>query len=311
MTQHTAANRQRIRQSRGDRVFGIVNGAVLALIFIITLYPMLYVLSASFSDPNAVASGKMVLLPVQPSLQAYAYILQYNDIWTGYANTIFYTVVGTVINLAVTLPCAYAFSRRDFKGRSVLMPLFIVTMYFQGGLIPSYLNMRSLGLVDTRMALLILGAVSVYNLIVARTFFANSIPWELHEAAFLDGCSDFKLFFSIVLPLSAPITVVMLLYYGIAHWNSYFNAYIYLRNRSLYPLQVFLREILTMGSFMSEISELGAYSAEDIAYFTKHAETANMMKYAIIVVSTLPMLIIYPFLEKYFAKGVMIGSVKG
>lgn len=311
MTQHTAANRQRIRQSRGDRVFGIVNGAVLALIFIITLYPMLYVLSASFSDPNAVASGKMVLLPVQPSLQAYAYILQYNDIWTGYANTIFYTVVGTVINLAVTLPCAYAFSRRDFKGRSVLMPLFIVTMYFQGGLIPSYLNMRSLGLVDTRMALLILGAVSVYNLIVARTFFANSIPWELHEAAFLDGCSDFKLFFSIVLPLSAPITVVMLLYYGIAHWNSYFNAYIYLRNRSLYPLQVFLREILTMGSFMSEISDLGAYSAEDIAYFTKQAETANMMKYAIIVVSTLPMLILYPFLEKYFAKGVMIGSVKG
>lgn len=311
MTQHTAANRQRIRQSRGDRVFGIVNGAVLALIFIITLYPMLYVLSASFSDPNAVASGKMVLLPVQPSLQAYAYILQYNDIWTGYANTIFYTVVGTVINLAVTLPCAYAFSRRDFKGRSVLMPLFIVTMYFQGGLIPSYLNMRSLGLVDTRMALLILGAVSVYNLIVARTFFANSIPWELHEAAFLDGCSDFKLFFSIVLPLSAPITVVMLLYYGIAHWNSYFNAYIYLRNRSLYPLQVFLREILTMGSFMSEISDLGACSAEDIAYFTKQAETANMMKYAIIVVSTLPMLIIYPFLEKYFAKGVMIGSVKG
>ena len=311
MTQHTAANRQRIRQSRGDRVFGIVNGAVLALIFIITLYPMLYVLSASFSDPNAVASGKMVLLPVQPSLQAYAYILQYNDIWTGYANTIFYTVVGTVINLAVTLPCAYAFSRRDFKGRSVLMPLFIVTMYFQGGLIPSYLNMRSLGLVDTRMALLILGAVSVYNLIVARTFFANSIPWELHEAAFLDGCSDFKLFLSIVLPLSAPITVVMLLYYGIAHWNSYFNAYIYLRNRSLYPLQVFLREILTMGSFMSEISDLGAYSAEDIAYFTKQAETANMMKYAIIVVSTLPMLIIYPFLEKYFAKGVMIGSVKG
>ena len=311
MTQHTAANRQRIRQSRGDRVFGIVNGAVLALIFSITLYPMLYVLSASFSDPNAVASGKMVLLPVQPSLQAYAYILQYNDIWTGYANTIFYTVVGTVINLAVTLPCAYAFSRRDFKGRSVLMPLFIVTMYFQGGLIPSYLNMRSLGLVDTRMALLILGAVSVYNLIVARTFFANSIPWELHEAAFLDGCSDFKLFFSIVLPLSAPITVVMLLYYGIAHWNSYFNAYIYLRNRSLYPLQVFLREILTMGSFMSEISDLGAYSAEDIAYFTKQAETANMMKYAIIVVSTLPMLIIYPVLEKYFAKGVMIGSVKG
>lgn len=311
MTQHTAAGRQRIRQSRGDRVFGIVNGAVLALIFIITLYPMLYVLSASFSDPDAVASGKMVLLPVKPSLQAYAYILQYNDIWTGYANTIFYTIVGTAINLAVTLPCAYAFSRRDFKGRSVLMPLFIVTMYFQGGLIPSYLNMRSLGLVDTRMALLILGAVSVYNLIVARTFFANSIPWELHEAAFLDGCSDFRLFFSIALPLSAPITVVMLLYYGIAHWNSYFNAYIYLRTRSLYPLQVFLREILTMGSFMSEISDLGAYSAEDIAYFTKQAETANMMKYAIIVVSTLPMLILYPFLEKYFAKGVMIGSVKG
>lgn len=311
MTTQASAHRRHIRQSPGDRIFGMINAAVLLLAFIITLYPMLYVLSASFSDPNAVSSGKMVLLPIQPSLQAYEYILQYKDIWTGYGNTIFYTILGTMINLAVTLPCAYAFSRRDFKARAVLMPLFIVTMYFQGGLIPSYLNMRSLNLVDTRLALLILGAVSVYNLIVARTFFANSIPWELHEAAFLDGCSDLKLFFHIVLPLSAPITVVMLLYYGIAHWNSYFNAYIYLRTRSLYPLQVFLREILTMGSFMSEISDLGSYSAEDIAYFTKQAETANMMKYAIIVVSTLPMLILYPFLEKYFAKGVMIGSVKG
>ncbi len=310
MTQMTA-KASHIRKSRGDNVFGAVVYVILFLLFVVTLYPMLYVLSASFSDPNAVAGGEMVLLPVGPSLQAYEYILQYKDIWIGYANTIFYTVVGTAINLAVTLPCAYAFSRRDFRARNVFMTLFIITMYFQGGLIPSYLNMRSLGLVDTRWSLLILGAVSVYNLIVARTFFANSIPWELHEAAFLDGCSDLRIFFKIVLPLSAPITVVMLLYYGIGHWNSYFNAYIYLRTRKLFPLQVFLREILTLGNFMSEMTDSASYSAEEIAYFTKQAETANMMKYAIIVASTAPMLILYPFLEKYFAKGVMIGSVKG
>ena len=311
MTVATVGKRRKIGLSKGDRAFTIVNFIFLALIFIVTLYPMLYVLSASFSDPNAVSSGKMVLLPISPSLQAYQYILQYQDIWTGYGNTIFYTIVGTLINLAVTLPCAYALSRRDFKPRNVLMILFVITMYFQGGLIPSYLNMRSLHLVNTRWALLILGAVSVYNLIVARTFFTNSIPWEMHEAAFLDGCSDFRLFLRIVLPLSMPITVVMTLYYGIAHWNAYFNAYIYIRDRSLYPLQVFLREILTLGSFMSEIADTGAYSAADVAYFTKQAETANMMKYAIIVVSTLPMLVLYPLLQKYFAKGVMIGSVKG
>ena len=310
MTVATVSKPRKIGLSKGDRVFTIVNFVFLALIFVVTLYPMLYVLSASFSDPNAVSSGKMVLLPVKPSLQAYQYILQYQDIWTGYGNTIFYTIVGTLINLAVTLPCAYALSRRDFKPRNVLMILFVITMYFQGGLIPSYLNMRSLHLVNTRWALLILGAVSVYNLIVARTFFTNSIPWEMHEAAFLDGCSDFRLFLRIVLPLSMPITVVMTLYYGIAHWNAYFNAYIYIRDRSLYPLQVFLREILTLGSFMSEIADTGAYTAADVAYFTKQAETANMMKYAIIVVSTLPMLVLYPLLQKYFTKGVMIGSVK-
>ncbi len=296
----------------GDLVFVIVNSTLLILAFIIILYPLLFVISASFSDPNAVGSGEMILLPVDPSLRAYTFILSYAEIWTGYANTIFYTFFGTLVNLALTIPCAYALSRRDCPLRGLIMTLFMITMYFSGGLIPGYLNIKDLGLLNTRWVMLISGGVSTYNLIVARTFFANTIPWELHEAAFLDGCSDLKMLLKIIIPLSSPIIVVLMLYYGVGHWNSYFGAMIYLSDRSKYPLQIFLREILTIGKFAEAAFASGdAMSAEDAAALLKQVDTANMIKYAVIVVATAPMMAIYPWLQKYFAKGVMIGSVKG
>ncbi|MBQ8232227.1 MAG: carbohydrate ABC transporter permease [Lachnospiraceae bacterium] len=301
-----------LRYSLGDSVFLAIVYLLLLFSFLIILYPILYVISASFSDPNAVAGGEMILWPINPSLQAYEYILHYGDIWTGYANTIFYTVAGTLLNLLFTLPCAYMLSRRDVVGRGIIMTLFVITMYFGGGLIPTYLNLNELGMINTRWSLLLPGVVSAYNLIVARTFFVNTIPWELQEAAFLDGCSDFRMFTKIILPLSSPIIVVMTLYYGVGHWNAYFNAMIYIRDRELYPLQVFLREILTMGQFASDAMQNGGdLSPEEMLALAKQTETANMIKYAVIVVSTAPMLIVYPFLQKYFAKGVMIGSVKG
>ena len=297
-----------IRMCREDRVFGVINSILLILFSIITLYPLLFVVSASVSDPVAVSAGKMILWPVGLTLRGYQYILQYAEIWTGYANTLFYTFVGTIINLAVTLTCAYGLSRRDVPGNGIVMTLFLITMYIGGGLIP---NLRMLGLINTRWVLLLPGAVSTYNLIVSRTFFSSTIPWELHEAAFLDGCSDFKLFTKVVLPLSAPIVVVMALYYGVGHWNSYFGAMIYIKDRALYPLQVFLREILSLSTFASAAMESGTLSAEEMAAMLQEAETANLVKYGVIVVSTLPMLILYPFLQKFFAKGVMIGAVKG
>lgn len=301
-----------IRMSAGDRIFVCINGFLLFLFFVATLYPILFVLSASFSDPTAVATGKMILFPVKPTFQGYEFILQYKEIWTGYGNTIFYTIVGTMWNLFLTLPCAYALSRRDMGSRGVIMAVFMVTMYFSGGLIPGYLNMRDLGLLDSRIGLVLNTSISVYNLIVARTFFANSIPWELHEASFLDGCTDFRIFLKIVLPLSSPIIAVLTLYYGVGHWNAYFNALIYLQDRTKYPLQVFLREILVQGRFAEALIQSGeVLSAEQMAELAKQSKTADMIKYGIIVVSTVPMMIIYPWMQKFFAKGVMIGSVKG
>ena len=305
------AKKTRMKKTMGEHVFIWTNGILLTLSFLITLYPLIYVVSASLSDPSAVSSGKMLLWPIGFTLDAYEFILKYKEIWTGYANTIFYTGLGTILNLVVTMPCAYALSRKDLYGRNVIMVIFMITMYIGGGLIPSYLNVNNMGLVNTRFYILISGLISVYNMIVARTFFANTIPYELQEAAFLDGCSNFKLFLKVIVPLSAPITVVLALYYGVGHWNQYMTPLIYLNDRAKYPLQVILREILTMGNFSSEALSGGGYSAAELEALNSMANVANQMKYAIIVVATAPMLAIYPWLQKYFQKGVMIGSVKG
>ena len=301
----------RQRMALDDRIFGIVNGTLLTLFFIILLYPMVYVVSASFSDPLAVKTGKMILFPVGFSVDGYELALRYKEIWTGYANTIFYTAVGTTMNLVVTLPCAYALARRDLKGRNFIMGIFLVTMYFGGGLIPTYINASKFGLVNNRLSMLVLGLVNVYNLIVSRTFFANSIPWELQEAGYLDGCSTFQLFTRVVLPLSAPIIVVMALYYGVGHWNQYFNAMIYLKDRSMYPLQVFLKEILTQSSISVDAMNESGFSAAEIEAMKAMGERADRLKYCIIVLSAGPMLAIYPWLQKFFNKGIMIGSIKG
>lgn len=303
--------KKHMKMTMGERAFVATNNVLLVLIFAVTLYPMLYVISASVSNPTAVSSGKMVLFPIEPTLESYELIFKYKDVWIGYANTIFYTIAGTLLQLAFTLPAAYALSRKDMKGRSFIMGLFIVTMYFGGGLIPSYLNMNDLGLVNNRTGILLMGLVNTYNLIVARTFFSNTIPWELQEAAYLDGCNTFRVFRRIILPLSSPIIVVLALYYGVGHWNEYFNAMIYLKDRSLFPLQVFLKEILTQSQFSEDALMSGGYTAEQIAEMKAMGEMADRMKYAIIVVSSAPMLLIYPKLQKYFAKGIMIGSVKG
>lgn len=286
-------------------LFDLLVRAGLILVMLLVLYPLVYVLSASFSDPYAVSGGEMILWPVRFTLEGYQRILGYGELWTGYANTLFYTVAGTVLALAVTLPAAYAMSRPEFVGRGVLMVMVMITMFFSGGLIPTYLNIKNLGLLDTRLLMIICGASSAYNLIVARTFFA-SLPNALVEAARIDGASNTRVFCRIILPLSKPIIAVMALYFAVPHWNDYITPLIYLRDRELFPLQIFLKEILMQDQMSASMAlEDGA-----LEFVQDKARIAEMVKYASIVVSSLPLIVIYPFLQRYFIKGVMIGAVK-
>lgn len=295
------------RVSRFDRMFDRINNLLLFVVLLLVLYPLVYILSASISDPKMVESGQMWLWPVGITMDGYRRVLEYAEIWRGYANTIYYTVGGTILNLLVTLPCAYALSRRDMPGRNFLMGMFLVTMYVSGGLIPSYLNLKALRLLNTRTLMLITGLTSTYNIVVSRTFFA-SIPMEIQESATIDGCGHFRTFCLIVLPLSQAIIAVMALYFALGHWNDYFNAMIGLRNRALYPLQLFLREILVESQIDAAMLESNLDSAEAMV---EKQNIANLLKYSVIIVSTLPMLMVYPFLQRYFVKGVLIGSIKG
>ena len=302
----SAKTRNRIRHSKGDQVFAAIIYTLLGLFVIVELYPMLYTVSASFSDPSAVGSGEMILWPIRPSLDGYEYIFAYSEIWLGYANTLFYTVVGTLINLVVTIPAAYALSRRDFKDKGLFMTIFMFTMYFGGGMIPTFLLIKNLGLYNTRAVLLILGAFSCYNCIICRTFFA-SIPKELEEAASIDGCAPIRCFIQIILPISQALLGVMVLYFAVGHWNSYFNAMMYIYDESKRPLQLVLRSILVEAITNANMMD-GSFDDE---YAAEMYKIAQQIKFAVIVVSSLPVLILYPFLQKYFVKGVMIGSVKG
>ena len=230
--------------SLNDKIFYIVITVILTLFFIMVLYPCIFVISASFSSGTAVQSGKVVLFPVDFSLEGYKTVFHTNTVWIGFRNSLFYTVVGTVINVAMTLTAAHCLSRHDLPGRNGIMLLFTFTMFFSGGLIPNYMVVQNLGLLNTRWSLLLPGAISVYNLIVARTFIVNSIPNELLEASQMDGCSDFMYYIKVVIPLSKAIIAVLVLFYGVGHWNAYFNAMIYLKDQMLYPVTLFLREIL-------------------------------------------------------------------
>lgn len=297
-------NRNTIRESSlSDRIFGAVVIALSILCFLIILYPLWFVVIASISNCDLVNQGKVVFWPQDIKLFGYEQVFSDHRVWNGYMNTIIYVVAGTALNLAVTMPAAYALSRPDFKARNPVMMYFVFTMYFSGGLVPLYMTISSLGLVSTKWILIIFAAVNTYNLIIARTFIQNSIPNDLYEAAILDGCSHFTYFLKVVLPLSKAIISVEILYYGVFHWNDYFNALVYNYNQANEPLQMVLRRILllneTQASGLGNVQ--GGYSP---GYF-------DQVKYAVMIISTVPILCVYPFVQKYFEKGVMIGAVKG
>lgn len=293
-----------VDRSPGDRLFDALVYALLSIVVLVVLYPLVFVLSASVSDPAAVMKGQVWLIPKDWTWVGYSRIFQSGEIVTGYRNTIVYTVVGTAINLAMTICAAYPLSRKDFHGRNAIMAFAVFTMFFSGGLIPNYLLVKNLGMLDTIWALVIPNAVAVWNIVIMRTFFQTSIPHEVQESASIDGCTDFQILFRIVLPLSLPIIAVMVLFYSVAHWNAFFNALIYLTDRDHYPLQLLLQEILILG----EMQEMVDMSDASLAQKLLEVEA---IKYAMVVVANLPVLLLYPFLQKYFVKGVMIGAIKG
>ena len=305
MKRKNSENRQ-IKRSYSDKIFDIVNLLVMVILLVIFVWPLWFVVIASFSNPNQVWMGEVVLWPKGFTLISYETLLEYERIWVGYRNTLFYTVVGTLVNLVMTVCGAYPLSRKDFLPRHFFMFLFMLTMYFGGGLIPTYLVVSGLGLVDTRWAMIIPGAVSIYNIIITRTYFMNSIPASLQEAATLDGANSFQYLMRVVLPLSKPIIAVVGLYYAVGHWNDFYTALIYLYNEDLMPLQSFLRDML-----MSTKMTLNNLSGLDTATVELKTHLAQTLKYSVIIVSTVPVLCIYPFIQKYFVKGVMVGSVKG
>lgn len=294
----------RIKESRGDRVFGFVVNAILVLCMLLVIYPLYLVVINSFSEPALVSRGKIFLLPKGFTLDAYKQVFKDSSIMTGYANSILYTVLGTAINMVVTIPAAYALAKRKLAGRGIVMKLIVFTMHFSGGMIPHYLLVRGLGLLNTRWAILLPGMVTSSNLIVARTFFANSIPAELEEAAEIDGCNPLQTFLKIALPLSKAMLGVITLYYAVARWNAYTGALYYMPYaRDKWPLQMVLRELLTLVRTTT--------SQDDPELEVYYANLFNQIKYAVIVVASVPLLSVYPFIQKYFDKGVMMGSVKG
>lgn len=290
----------KIKESFGERLYTFIVYGLLTLFCLMIVIPLLHIISGSFSDPIALLKGQVGLLPKGFTLSMYETVFKDKEIWQGYWNTIVYTVIGTFISVALTACGAYPLSRKDFFGRNVIMLLFAFTMFFTGGMIPTYLLVKQLKMLNTMWALVLPSAVSTYNLIIMRTFFETSIPGELAESASLDGCNDLGIFFRIVIPLAAPIFAVMVLFYGVAQWNSWFPALLYISNRSLYPLQMVLREVL----IQSDVSNM-AGSMGDVEII------GDGLKYATMVVATLPIMCLYPFLQKYFVKGVMIGAVKG
>lgn len=292
---------KKVKHSRDDKIFLSFDYIVLTLLLIIILYPLCYVISGSFS---AGSQPSLFLIPKKVSLEGYQAVFQYTDIWRSYLNSIIYMSLGTLISLTVTVLCAYPLSRQDLVGRNIIMTLCMITMYFSGGLIPNYLLVKNLGLINTRWAILLPGAMSVYNMIVTRTYFMASIPGDLRDSAQVDGCGNIRYLISIILPLSGPILAVTGLFYAVGYWNSYFDAMIYVSGkRELYPLALILREILVLNS--TNLEQL------DVSQLLAISERQNVMKYAVIVVSSLPVMMIYPFVQKFFVKGMMIGAVKG
>jgi putative aldouronate transport system permease protein len=288
------------RLSIGDRIFYIIDYIFVALVAIVALYPFIFIFSASVSNSAALGRGEIWLFPKGFNTDAYEIVLEEKAVWSSYGNTIWYVVVGTTMNMVLTTFTAYPLSRKNFSGRNKVMMFIAFTMFFSGGLVPSYLLVKKLGLIDTRWAIVIPAGISTWNLIIMRTFF-ESIPQSLHEAATIDGCSELRIMTRIFLPLSLPVLSVMVLFYAVAHWNSYFSALVYLNDQKLYPLQMHLRKILIQYNQNEMLQELT--QGRDVV--------GQSVRYATIIVSTVPILLIYPFLQKYFVKGVMVGAIKG
>ena len=291
-----------VTNSGSDKVFNIIVNIILAFFALIILLPLIHVLSSSFSSPEAVYRGEVFLLPKDFSLKCYELVLKRSDIWVGYRNTIFYTIVGTLISLAVQMMAGYALSRKDLRFRTLINLIFIFTMFVSGGMIPTYLVVKGLGMLNTMWAVILPGCVSAYNIIIVRTFVNSSVPFELQEAAMIDGCGNLRLFFSVVFPLCTPIVAVMTLYSIVGYWNSYFNALIYITDSDKYTLQLVLQNILMQNETGTSGGSLSG---------GEQALLSEALKYSTIVVSSLPVLIIYPFFEKYFEKGMIVGSLKG
>lgn len=299
-------NSTAIRLSKGDQLMETVINIIMALLFLVVLYPLVYVVSSSFSSGDAVFNGKVILWPVDFSTYGYEIVLRNPKVWIGYKNTIINTVLGTIMNVFTTTLVAYPMARREFQGKGFYMFIFMFTMWFGGGLVPSYILMSDLGLINNRLAVMLTGLISISNMVVMRSFFRSSIPADLHDAARVDGISDIGYLVKIVLPLSKAIFSVVTLYYAVAHWNAYFSAMIYLRDPSMITLQQVLKDLLAQAN--PSLDDIQGLTAEEVANMQY---AADLMKYSLIVVSSAPILCAYPFVQKYFEKGVMIGSVKG
>ncbi len=295
----------KIKLTPVDRSFYVVVDVYLALCGIIVLLPLLHVLAQSLSDPMMVIAGRVSFFPINPTLDIYSQVIKSKNIMTGFMNTLFYAGVGTCLNLFMTVICAYPLARKGLWGRKVIVFIFTFTMMFGGGMIPTYLVIKQLGLIDTRAVMILPGAITVWNMIMCRTYFMSSIPEELYESASLDGASDIRILVSMVVPLSVPILAVMVLFYAVGHWNSYFDAMIYLNSPELYNIQLVLRNAINN---VKSISENGA---SDMANMVKNEANGEAIKYVLIVITMIPVMIIYPFVQKYFIKGIMIGSIKG
>lgn len=291
----------------GDRLFQVTVNSLLVIIGILVFYPLIFVVSASISEPALVASGQMILIPRGITFEGYKYIFESKWIVRGYINSAYYTLGGTILNLIVTFFAGYALSRRDLLGRGIISTYMIIPMWFSGGIIPTFLVVKNLGLVDTPFVLMIMGLISMYNTLICRSYISNSIPYELQESARIDGCNDFMIALKIIRPLSTPVLAILTLYYAIGHWNGYLDALIYLNRRELQPLQIFLREVLIQNTSM----EMEFGDIAEIEDMVHRQQMSQIMKFGLIVVGSLPMIIMYPFVQKYFIQGMMIGAVKG
>ncbi len=298
-----------IKRSKNDKIYDAVIFVILTIVFLCVAYPLYFVVISSFSNPEAVAGGEVILLPVGVNFDGYKVVFKNTEVVYGFINSVIYTIVGTAISLVVTLPTAYALSRSDFYGKKFVTIFYLITMFVSGGMVPTYLVVKNCGLLDSVWALVLPGALSAYNMIVARTFFKTSIPNELLEAAKLDGCSNTRFFFTIVLPLSSAIIAILVLWYGVGQWNSYFSALIYISTKEKFPLQLVLRSILIQNSVA--LQKHTAVNPQELLEQKRQQEVVELMKYSLIIVSSLPVIMLYPLIQKYFVKGVMIGSLKG